>query len=169
MKIFLGYPSEHLQRAQDVYVFLTSLGLDVWFDKANVVGGDDFRLEREQAQKHADQIHYLFSKEILERAGEIQRELKVALDISQAQPTGSVYFVPLRVEEVDLPGEFNRLHYIDIFKPDWKLNLCLSIRKRYEQKKENAPDLPLKFHPVAIRASAEDTPFGAMRATGQRA
>jgi hypothetical protein len=32
-----------------------------------------------------------------------------------------------------------------------------------------AADLPLKFHPAAVRASAGDTPSGATGARGQRA
>jgi hypothetical protein len=33
---------------------------------------------------------------------------------------------------------------------------------------EVSDDLPLMFHPAAIRASAVDTPSGAVRATGKR-
>jgi hypothetical protein len=136
MKIFLGYPSEHLDKAKEVFTFLSSLDLDPWFDKAKVVGGEDFRRAREIAQSEADQVIYLISAEILTRAGEIQRELKQALDDAKAQPPSATYFVPLRVEETPLPHEFKRILYIDFFRTDWRLNLCLSIRKRFEQKQE---------------------------------
>jgi len=139
MKIFLGYPSEHLDKAKEVFTFLSSLDLDPWFDKAKVVGGDNFRRAREIAQREADQVIYLISAEILTRAGEIQRELKQALDDAKAQPPSATYFVPLRVQETPLPHEFEGILYIDFFRTDWRLNLCLSIRKRFEQRQKIPP------------------------------
>jgi hypothetical protein len=139
MEIFLGYPSEHTTRAEEVHAFLQSLNLDVWFDRAKIVGGDDFRREREEAQKRAGLVVYLFSEEILSRAGEIQRELKQVLRDAEAQPAGSTYLVPLRVSDVKIPPEFEKLHYLNLFEPTWKLNLCRSILKRYEKTKDKPP------------------------------
>lgn len=140
MKIFLGYPNENLTEARRIYALVSSLGIDIWFDKEKIVGGDDFRRTRELAQKEADQVIYVFSEAINKRAGEIQRELKQALDDAEAQPPTANYFVPVRAHEMQLPPEFATTHYIDIFKGDWALNLSLSIRRRYEQLRETIPE-----------------------------
>jgi hypothetical protein len=57
---------------------------------------------------------------------------------------------------------------IAVSNPSTKIRLPVAVRE-YVPTQRGARDLPLNFHPVAIRASAVDTPFGAVWATGQRA
>ncbi|UFW51100.1 MULTISPECIES: toll/interleukin-1 receptor domain-containing protein [Bradyrhizobium] len=54
MEIFLSYPSERLSVAREVYDFLTPLDVRVWFDKASLIPGQDWDLERARAQERAD-------------------------------------------------------------------------------------------------------------------
>ena len=80
VKIFLGYASEHVQTAWEVYWALKDLGCDVWFDKESLVGGDDWGRERETAQQQAQFVAHLISTEVFARAGIIDREIKQTLN-----------------------------------------------------------------------------------------
>ena len=105
MNIFLGYPSERQAEARTVWEFLRSLGLSVWFDKENVLAGQEWRPAREQAQDAANLVIHVVSPEVLARPGEVQRELKRTLDLAEAQPFGSLYLIPLLVGDIAVPVE----------------------------------------------------------------
>lgn len=79
MKIFLGYASERLEAAQEVYDFLKTLNEDVWFDKVSLTGGDDWDRERATAQQNADFVVHLISADVFSRPGVVNREIKQTL------------------------------------------------------------------------------------------
>jgi hypothetical protein len=95
MEIFLSYPSERLKVAREVYGFLTSVGVDVWFDKESLVAGQVWDRERKEAQKRADLTVLVCSRETVEREGVIQREVKDILDLLEEKPVGDIYLSSL--------------------------------------------------------------------------
>jgi hypothetical protein len=105
MNIFLSYPSERLSPAREIYAFLTSLGLDVWFDKETLVAGQNWERESNKAQSGADLIVQVCSNEIVSKTGVIQRELKDTLGLLKLRPLDSLYLVCIKVDEVSLPPE----------------------------------------------------------------
>ena len=67
MDIFLGCPSEHRLAAKEVYSFLQSLGHSVWMDTSALIGGVEWRREREAAQRRAKLIIHLCAEEMMSR------------------------------------------------------------------------------------------------------
>jgi hypothetical protein len=133
MKLFLGYPSERISEARTIYEFLTSLGLDVWFDKESLVPGEDWQPERENAQSKADLIVHLISPEVLTRPGDVQREYRLSLERAKAQPFGSLLVIPILIGEVVVPREFSHLQYAQYSREDWRYRLCKGIVRKFEQ------------------------------------
>ena len=82
MKIFLSYPSERLTQAREIYAFLVSLGLNVWFDKESLVAGQDWERESGKAQRNADLIVQICSVEVISKTGIIQREIRNTCSLS---------------------------------------------------------------------------------------
>ena len=76
MKTFLSYPSERLDAAHRVFDFVRSLGIEIWFDKDTLVGGQDWDRERSKAQATTDLTLLICSPETISRTGVIQREIK---------------------------------------------------------------------------------------------
>lgn len=140
MHLFLSYPSEHLNAASDVYAFLKGLGLDVWFDKARLLPGQDWQREIGQAQAAADLTVLLCGGQTVTRPGVVQTELRAALELERRAPLGTIYLVPVRVEQVRLPSEITRFQYVDYFSPGWKAPLAKSIASAHVQR--NAPPPP---------------------------
>lgn len=108
MKIFLGYPSERAEIAREIYEFLKTHDNDVWYDKASLVGGDDWDRERLAAQKDADLVVHLISVEVLTRSGVVNREIKQTLKFAEDQPFGTTYVVPIRLDDLRMPDELLR-------------------------------------------------------------
>jgi hypothetical protein len=76
MKLFLSYPSERLSQAREIYNFMIGHGLDVWFDKENLIAGQNWEREINKAQCDADMIVQVCSTEIVNKTGIIQKNSK---------------------------------------------------------------------------------------------
>lgn len=139
LKIFLGYPSERLTEAKIVLAFLESLDLTVWHDKKNVLGGEKWRPTRENAQREADYIIHLYSREMQTRPGEVHREIQQTLDQAKNQPPNWIYFVLVRLEDIPLPEELSDRNWVDYFRPSWQIDLARSIARKFEQKQIAGP------------------------------
>lgn len=133
MRIFLGYASEHLETAREVYALLKSLNDEVWFDKEALIGGDDWDRERAEAQKIADFVVHLISKEVFSRPGVVNREIKQTLRLIEDQPIGASYAVFIRLDELRMPVELLRFQYIDYFSETWRDQLTQAVAKRLGQ------------------------------------
>lgn len=133
MRIFLSYPSERIEDAYRVFGFLREFGLNTWFDKVSLVGGQDWDRERSNAQATTDLTILICSPETISRSGVIQREVKDILKRGADQPLGDVFLVPLRTEELSLPPELAKWQYIDLFKGDWRIRLAQVLRLKGRQ------------------------------------
>ncbi|SMC57389.1 TIR domain-containing protein [Fulvimarina manganoxydans] len=142
VKIFLGYASERLEAAREIYEFLTQWGDEVWFDKEALIGGTDWDAERAEAQRSADLVVHLCSTEILQRSGVVIREIKQSLKLVEDQPFGHLFMVSIRLEPIRLPPELVRFQYIDHFADDWRERLERVIEKRRSQ---IAPDRDVRL------------------------
>ena len=132
MKIFLSYPSEQLETARDVYAFLTSLEVDVWFDKESLVAGQDWAREISKAQTEADLIVQICSTEIANKTGVIQKELKETLELLKLRPLGSLYLICMKTDEANLPPELIKFQHITYSDKNWKVNLVRSLLSKFK-------------------------------------
>lgn len=133
MDIFLGYPSEHRLAAEEVYSFLQSLGHSVWMDTSALIGGVEWRREREAAQRRAKLIIHLCAEEMMSRSGDVNREIKLTLDLIEEQPLGALFSIFVRLSDFHLPVELVRFQYIDKFRDDWRRRLEATIQFREQQ------------------------------------
>jgi TIR domain len=139
MQVFLSYPSEHLESAREIRDFIRSVGVDCWFDKDNLVAGDDRNRVRREALRAADLFVLLCSSQTLDRDGVYHREISEALEAAQDKRLGSIYIIPIRLERINLPSEISRYQYIDYPDKEWKTQLAKSLLRTTKHRKQN-PD-----------------------------
>jgi hypothetical protein len=108
MKVFLSYASEQVQPAHEIYGFLREHGIDVWFDKKSLLGGQDWEREIQIAQKSSNLFVLVCSKEIVSKAGVVQGEIKTIVELSKQQPFGHLFLICLRTERINMPDELLR-------------------------------------------------------------
>ena len=133
MNVFISYPSERERIAREIFEFLNSVGMNVWFDKESLIAGQDWDRERAQAQKEADLTVLICSLETVDKTGVIQREIKDMLDHLRDKPFGQIYLIAVRTEDIRLPPEIAKYQYISHFQPDWKLQLGRSLELKCKQ------------------------------------
>jgi hypothetical protein len=74
-----------------------------WLDEEELYPGHDWNLEIEKAVEAADVILVCLSKGSTTKAGYVQREIRITLDYADYKPEGTLYIIPIRLEECDPP------------------------------------------------------------------
>lgn len=150
MKVFLSYPSEHEQSARQVKDFVRAVGVDCWFDKDSIAAGLDWERERGLAQADADLFLVLCATQTTSRDGVYQREINQALRQLNDKRPGTIYIMPMRLEEIDLPPELARFQYVDFFSSGWRQRLAAGLLRAVTDRGEPVPPM------LQVAATARD-------------
>jgi hypothetical protein len=62
-----------------------------------------------------DVVLVCLSRSSVDRAGYAQKEIKLALDVADEQPEGSIFLIPVKLEECPMPDRLSHLHWVNLF------------------------------------------------------
>ena len=60
----------------------------------------------------------------------MRKELRFALDKADEKPEGTIFIVPVRLEECDVPPRLARWHYVDLFRDEGYSRLTAALKAR---------------------------------------
>src|SRR5690349_7009797 len=116
LRVFLCYSSLDSLRVGSIYDRLSKeAGVELWMSEKTLLGGQDWKLEIKEAVDHADRVIVFLSKESLEKEGYVWRELREILDKAKEKPPGSIFVIPVRLNECNAPLGLGDWHWIDYF------------------------------------------------------
>lgn len=118
LRVFLCHASADKPAVRQLYDRLVSDGYEAWFDETNLLPGQDWQHEISKAVKQADVFLACLSQHSVNKTGYVQREIKVALDAADERPEGTIFVVPVRLEECGIPERLARLHWVDLFSTE---------------------------------------------------
>jgi hypothetical protein len=161
-EIFLSYAHEDLGVALQVYEYLSFYpSAKVWLDKESLLAGQEWSLEVEKAIERADYFVLLVSRHTLDR-GYVQREIRKALEVLDTIPEGGTFFLPVRIEDCEMPfHRANQLHRVDLF-PNFKKGaheLVEAMRLHARPHKEAAGVLRFTSHIARFEHSQDNQYF----------
>jgi len=66
------------------------------------------------------------------KRGYVQKELRYALDISDEQPEGTIFLIPLKLEDCEVPERLRRWQWVNLFEDHGyeKLMRALDVRAK---------------------------------------
>lgn len=73
-------------------------------------------MEIEKAIEATDVILVCLSKGSITKEGYVQKEIRVALDYADYKPEGTLFIIPVRLEECTPPKRLARWQYADYFE-----------------------------------------------------
>lgn len=131
--VFLAYVEEDFKLAERLYMALKREGFDPWLDRRKLLAGQNWPRSIERAIAVTDFFIACFSPRSIAKRGAFQAELRHALDCASKRPLDQVFFIPVRLEECDVPARVRQeLQYVDLF-PAWSKGIrqiVLSMRKQ---------------------------------------
>jgi len=121
LKVFLCHSSNDKPAVREIYQRLKSeTWIDPWLDEEELYPGQDWDLEIEKAVEKTDTVLVFLSNNSVSKEGYIQRELRMILRMADYKPEGTIFTLPLRLDNCSLPHRLSMNHYVDLFPEDRK-------------------------------------------------
>ncbi len=116
--VFISYARPDLSRAKSLYKRLMDRGYKPWMDVHDLKAGDNWSAALEKAIRGASFFVALISRQSTNRRGMLQKEIRVALEMSERLLPDDIYVIPVRLEECDVPESLSRFQWVDYFSED---------------------------------------------------
>lgn len=126
-KVFLSYARDDAAVANEIYEFLVNNSCDPWIDKINLTPGQDWHLEIQKAIRNADFFVACLSTRSVSKKGYIQKELKTAFEILDEMPEGKIFFIPIRLDDCEIPDRARNKQWLDWNESDSKSKLLRAM------------------------------------------
>ena len=118
-RIFLCHAKEDKPRVRELYHQLKQAGYHPWLDKEDLLPGQDWRHEIEKIIRDPYNIVVVcLSCNSVTKWGVVQQEIKWALDVLDQTPEGTIYLIPARLEDCQVPDRLSKRHWVELFEPD---------------------------------------------------
>ncbi len=133
LRVFLCHSSVDKPAVRDLYRRLWADGIDPWLDEEKLLFGQDWNLEIPKAVRNSDVILVCLSRGSVTKGGYVQKEIKVALDVADEKPEGTIFIIPLKLEECDVPERLNHLQWGKLFGRNGFAQLLDSLQARADE------------------------------------
>lgn len=130
LRVFLCHSSGDKPPVRNLYHRLQADGFDPWLDEEDLLPGQDWQREIPLAIRRSDIVVVCLSSSSITKTGYIQKELKFALDVADEQPEGTIFIIPVRIEECEIPERLSRWQWVNLFQPNGYERLVRSLRLR---------------------------------------
>jgi formylglycine-generating enzyme required for sulfatase activity len=149
MRVFLCHAIEDKLKVRELYRHLVRDGFDVWFNEENLMGGQDWKLEIQSAIRKTHVIIFCLSSHSTKKEGFVQAEINEGLEIQKQKPEGTIFIIPLRLDECTPPQSIKDLHWVDLFGKNGYQQLRKSLNSRANQlegkKSQETKRLPKRY------------------------
>jgi len=133
-RIFLCHANEDTSQVQEVYNRLKREGFEPWLDEEGILPGQLRDQERRKALKNSDFILIFFSQISVTQRGDLQREMKLALEAWAKMPDGQIHTIPVRLDDCTIPERFQKFQWVDLFDEHGLERMILAIQTGLTQR-----------------------------------
>ena len=113
---FLCYAKENQFVVREFSQRLTSEGwIDPWFDEDDILPGQIWQESVAKGVRNSHAVIIFLSDQAVASEGFFQKELKLALDTAAEKPEGTIFIIPIRINECIVPEILLKYQYVDYF------------------------------------------------------
>jgi formylglycine-generating enzyme required for sulfatase activity len=127
---FLCHSSADKPAVRELYQRLRADGFEPWLDEEDLLPGQDWQYEIPKAVRQSDVVIVCLSKGSINKAGYVQKEIKFALDAADEQSEDTIFLIPLKLEECDVPERLSRWQWVNLFSPNGYERLIRALQVR---------------------------------------
>jgi sugar lactone lactonase YvrE len=128
LRIFLCHCHGDKPQVRNLYAQLRQEGFAPWFDEEDLIPGQDWKEEISKAIRASDVVLVCLSKSSLTKEGFVHKEIQFALDRADEKPPDTIFIIPARLEDVNVPERLRRWQWVNLFDEFHKLLRALMIR-----------------------------------------
>jgi formylglycine-generating enzyme required for sulfatase activity len=162
---FLSHGREDKAAVIKLYDELAGAGVKPWLDVKDLVPGQKWRPKTIRAVRECDIVVVCLTRSSISRQGFLHKEIAEALDAADEKPEDTIYVIPLRLEDCDVPERLREWHWVNYHEPDGHANLLRALALRADElgrakprrgKSERNPPAPDTARPSANRDVSND-------------
>lgn len=113
---FIAYSKLDKDAARDFVAKLKSRGwIDPWIDVEDILPGQVWQAAVATGVRNSHAVIILLSKAALASEGYFQNEIRLALDTVAEKPEGTIFIIPIRLDECEVPEMLKKYQYVDYF------------------------------------------------------
>lgn len=114
LQVFLCHASGDKPAVRALYRRLKADGISAWLDEEDLDPGDDWQRIIPNAVEHSDVVIVCLSRKSVNKEGYVQKEIAFALNTADEKPEGTIYIIPAKLEECDVPQRLRRWQWVDL-------------------------------------------------------
>jgi len=132
LRVFLCHASEDKPAVRSLHKRLKQDGFLPWLDEKQLGGGQDWEFEIRRAVRDSDVVVACISRTAVGKTGFLQKEIREVLDRADEHPEGTVFVIPVKLEDCDVPDRLRRWQWIDLTQRSGYRKLVQALKKRAE-------------------------------------
>jgi formylglycine-generating enzyme required for sulfatase activity len=105
-------------------------GFDPWLDQEKLLPGQSWQEEIPIALNSSDAVIVCISRTSVNKAGYVQKEIRIALDAADEQPEGAIFIIPVKLEECEVPRRLSRWQWVNLYDAHGYARLVSALRER---------------------------------------
>ena len=109
LRVFLAHSKEDKPVVLEIYYLLELDGFVPWIDVKDLLTGQNWELEIENAVRASHAVIVFISSSSTDRAGYFNKEIRLAIDVAERQPEGTIYIIPLCLDNCEPPKRLSHL------------------------------------------------------------
>jgi hypothetical protein len=151
LRVFLCHSSTDEEVVLGLYKRLVQDGFQPWTNEKDLLPGQVWREEVNKVVRASDVFVVCLSPEFIGRAGFGQTELNLALDVAAEQPEDTIFIIPLKLVECDIPPRLSRWQCESLFAEDGYERLKEALRHRRAGPKSTLVNPPVANVEAPVR------------------
>lgn len=130
LRVFMCHCSEDKPVVRALTQQLQDASVDAWIDKERLLPGQRWEDEITKAVRNSDAVIICLSRQAVRKRGFVQREIRFAMKVALEQPQGSIFLIPAKLEECDVPLDLEQYQYVRMHEPSGYPHLLKSLTER---------------------------------------
>lgn len=116
LRVFLCHSSKDKFFVRKLYNRLITIGITPWFDEESLLPGQDWDLVIQKEVRKSDAIIVCLSHNSVNQKGYVQKEIRLALDEADRQPENTIFIIPAKLENCEIPVRLGHLHCVNLYE-----------------------------------------------------
>ena len=132
------YSSEDTILVHEVYKKLKAEEwISPWFNKEEILPGQAWEMEIERTLEKAGAVIVFISNNSVRKEGYVQKELKLVLDNADKKPYGTIFVIPLCLDDCTPPNALKQVEWANYFplekREEQYQRVLRSLKIRYDE------------------------------------
>lgn len=136
LRVFLCHADEDKPKVRKLYKQLVNDGYDAWFDEEKLKPGADWKLKIDIAMRESHAIIICLSTVSVQKEGYVNVEISNALEIAREKPEGTIFVIPVRLDDCEVPYRFRNIQWTNLFTSGGYERVCDSLNERLRDVKK---------------------------------